>query len=38
MFGKKYRFRSADSILAEIREKRPRKISSRRQHRRQQGA
>ena len=26
MFGKKYRFRSADSILAEIREKRPRKI------------
>jgi len=26
MFGKKYRFRSTDSILAEIREKRPRKI------------
>jgi len=26
MFGKKYRFRSADSVLAEIREKRPRKI------------
>jgi radical SAM superfamily enzyme YgiQ (UPF0313 family) len=26
MFGKKYRFRSADSILAEIRDKRPRKI------------
>jgi anaerobic magnesium-protoporphyrin IX monomethyl ester cyclase len=26
MFGKKYRFRSADSILAEIREKRPSRI------------
>jgi radical SAM superfamily enzyme YgiQ (UPF0313 family) len=26
MFGKKYRFRSTDSILAEIREKKPRKI------------
>jgi len=26
MFGKKYRYRSADSILAEIREKQPRKI------------
>jgi anaerobic magnesium-protoporphyrin IX monomethyl ester cyclase len=26
LFGKKYRFRSADSVLAELREKRPRKV------------
>ena len=26
MFGKKYRYRSADSVLAEIREKKPKRI------------